>query len=66
MIKSLFRGSNIANTGEKFVEMIRAAIGIFQSLIVNYKPFTQVFGKIAVCPLAELHAADRSNAKPYR
>ena len=43
----------------------RAAVWVFQALIVDNEAFTEIFGEIAVCPLAELHATDGSDAETY-
>nr|VFK28359.1 MAG: Predicted RNA binding protein YcfA, dsRBD-like fold, HicA-like mRNA interferase family [Candidatus Kentron sp. MB]VFK29464.1 MAG: Predicted RNA binding protein YcfA, dsRBD-like fold, HicA-like mRNA interferase family [Candidatus Kentron sp. MB]VFK74788.1 MAG: Predicted RNA binding protein YcfA, dsRBD-like fold, HicA-like mRNA interferase family [Candidatus Kentron sp. MB] len=39
LVETLFRGANITDTRQHFVEVIRAAIGIFETLVIHDKAF---------------------------
>lgn len=61
LVEALFRGPNLADAGEKFVEVVPTT-GVLQALVVHDEAFEDVFLEVGAGPLAELDAAGRTDA----
>src|ERR1039457_4231361 len=59
------RGTDIADAGEQFVEVVAAA-GLLQAFVVHGEAFNQVLLQLGGRPLAELRTARREHAIPDR
>ncbi len=56
MVEAFFRGSDVADAIKHLVKVIRASIGVLESLIVHGEAFEEVFLEHGGGPAAKLDA----------
>lgn len=62
LVKAFLRGADVADAREHLVEMVRAAIGVFEPLVVHREAFEEVFLEDGGGPATELDAPRRAHA----
>ncbi len=57
LVEALFRGTDVPDARQYFIEVVRPAIRVLQALVIQREALEQVFLEDCGRPAAELHAA---------